>query len=243
MENKAHHGRAAKARLGPRPALPRDPGRSLSQSRVALLDRLESQAEPATLGALTTATGLHANTLREHLDALVDQGMVRRQRAEPRGRGRPAWLYERTDADPQSEASEYAGLAVTLAAAMHRGSGSPGEDAVAAGVEWGRKLARGGATRPGADEKSPRARVLDLLDDLGFVPEPDEEFATVRFTRCPLLQAADSYPDVVCGVHLGIVRGALAEFGATATGAVLLPFAEPGACLLELSPSADRETR
>jgi hypothetical protein len=49
-----------------------------------------------------------------------------------------------------------------------------------------------------------------------------------------LLEAAHQYPDVVCGVHLGLTQGALEEFGADPVGTELLPFAEPGACRLHL---------
>lgn len=215
----------------------------MSESRAALLERLRNQPEPTTLTALTSATCLHANTVREHLDALVRRGLVRRHRAAPHGRGRPAWLYETTDANPGSTSSEYAGLATTLAAAIHRGSSSPRADAVAAGTDWGHELAQDRGARPGTDSADAHRRVVDLLDDLGFAPEPDEARSTVRFTRCPLLEAAHRYPDVVCGVHLGIVRGALAEYGAASAGTDLLPFAEPGACLLRLTPSPEPAAR
>ena len=57
----------------------------------------------------------------------------------------------------------------------------------------------------------------------------------VRLTRCPLLEAAHKYPDVVCGVHLGLAQGALEEYGAASDGTDLVPFAEPGACRLRLA--------
>jgi predicted ArsR family transcriptional regulator len=60
----------------------------------------------------------------------------------------------------------------------------------------------------------------------------------VRLTRCPLLEAAHRTPEVVCGVHVGIVRGALVERGASPAGTALTPFAEPGACRLVLPAGA-----
>lgn len=243
VENKVSAVTASGPRLGPRPTLRRDPTQALSQSRAGLLDHLYNRPEPTTLAALTAAAGLHANTVREHLDALVRQGLARRFRAAPQGRGRPAWLYEATTAASTPGLSEYAGLATTLAAAIHRGSSTPWADAVAAGTEWGRELARHRGSRPGTDGGRARRRVLDLLEDLGFAPQTDQQGSTVRLTRCPLLEAAHRYTDVVCGVHLGIVRGALAEHGATSAGTELQPFAEPGACLLELPLSARPATR
>jgi predicted ArsR family transcriptional regulator len=89
--------------------------------------------------------------------------------------------------------------------------------------------------------------VVALLDELGFAPVPDDRHRVVRLTRCPLLATAQTYPDVVCGVHLGIVRGALAEHGADPADVDaqtdLVPFAEPGACRLELGAAPSRSRR
>lgn len=218
-------------RLGPRPG---SATRPLSPSRAALVERLREQPEPLTLASLVLVTGLHENTLREHLAALVRRGLVRRFRAEPSGRGRPAWLYELTAEEPAR--SEYAGLAAALAATIARTSDDPGRAAAAAGEEWGRELARDRGAVP-VSPAAARDQVLRLLDDLGFEPEttPDHP-AEVRLTRCPLLEAAHRHPEVVCGVHLGIVRGALEEYGADPAGSALEPFAEAGSCRLVVPP-------
>ncbi|HET7385708.1 MAG TPA: helix-turn-helix domain-containing protein [Nocardioidaceae bacterium] len=220
-------------RKGPRPAARRRTGPSLSAAREALLQRLREEPEAVTLAALSRTSGLHANTVREHLDALERGGLVRKHRSAPNGRGRPAWLYE-AQPSPAEPGGEYAGLAATLAAAIHRSSRRPWEDAVAAGTDWGRELAR---NRPAERRGGPAARreVVGLLDDLGFAPEPDARESRVMLTRCPLLDAANRYPDVVCGVHLGIVRGALEEYDGDAEPVELQPFSDVGACRLHLT--------
>jgi predicted ArsR family transcriptional regulator len=217
--------------LGPRkgtsvPAAPR-----LSGARAAVLDAVRAQPRPITLAALGSATGLHANTLREHLAGLEEHGLVRRERATPRGRGRPASLYVAADPDEQSE---YAGLVATLAAAIHHTSSNPRDAAVAAGRAWGRELARekGGPSAP--SRPAARRQVIELLSDLGFAPQTDDRNSLAMLTRCPLLGAARRDPDVVCGVHLGIVRGALDEYGGDPERTELFPFSDPGACRLEL---------
>lgn len=194
---------------------------------------LSRQPEPLAQAAIVEATGLHANTVREHLDGLRRQGLVRRIRAEPAGRGRPAWLYEATD--NEAAGSEYAGLAAALAAAIARTSDTPAQTAAAAGEEWGHDLARDRGAVPVRPEVA-RRHVVHLLGELGFEPEDGESSARVRLTRCPLLEAAHRYPEVVCAVHLGIVRGALEEYGADPAGSELVPFAEPGACRLVVPP-------
>lgn len=234
MENNRAAERARRrGGLGPAPAA-RGSRRRLSASRLALLETLRAQARPTTLGALSSAAGLHQNTVREHLDALVEDGLATRFASEPSGRGRPAWLYEATDADPEAR-SEYAGLASALAETIHHRSPTPVDDALAAGRSWGRDLARQRGAEPQKSASAARREVVELLDDLGFAPETDARAGSVRLTRCPLLEAAHKYTDVVCGVHRGLAEGALEEYGAPSDGVRLLPFAEPGACRLHLA--------
>jgi len=217
---------------GPLPGAGRSP-KPLSKSRSALLEILRAQTEPATLAALVATSTLHANTVREHMDALVRADLARRRPELPAGRGRPAWLYEATSKDPVAS-TEYAGLAAALAAAIHRNSASPADDAVTAGRDWGHGLARERDARPASSGIAARREVVSLLDEVGFAPQADARSSVVRLTRCPLLEAAHKYPDVVCGVHLGLVQGALEAYGADPTDTELLPFAEPGACRLHL---------
>jgi predicted ArsR family transcriptional regulator len=134
---------------------------------------------------------------------------------------------------------DYAGLATALAGQIASTSADPQVDALAAGETWGRTLTEGISP---AGPTHARRRVIELLDNLGFDPISDAHDTTVRLRRCPLLDAARAHPGVVCSVHLGIVRGALRELGADPHRATLLPFAEPGACLLNLpapTPFAD----
>lgn len=219
---------------GPRPAAPVREARGLSPARAAVLGVLRDAGTAATVSELERETTLHANTLREHLDALVARGYARRVRATPSGRGRPAWLYEPVEPGSAAGGTEYAGLAATLAAHLHRTSDTPQEDAVAAGRDWGHDLARRAGDPDGSGEVAARRKVVAILDEVGFAPETDDRATTARLTRCPLLDTARAYPDVVCGVHLGIVRGALEEYGADSDRTDLRPFSEPGACRLDL---------
>jgi len=176
-------------------------------------------------------TGLHANTVREHLDALVRRGLVRRLSGRPRGRGRPAHLYEHLD----DGHGEYARLAVALTDALTLSSSDPTVHAATVGKEWGRELARERRVRAASAEEA-RREVVGLLDDLGFAPQPGSDDAEVLLTRCPLLEAAHRSPGVVCGIHLGIIRGVLEELGADPEGSALEPFAAPGHCRLVVPP-------
>ena len=204
-----------------------------------MLSALEADP-PVTLAELADTTGLPVNTVREHLDGLLTAGLVRREAAPARGRGRPAWLYHPVPR-MAGAVTEYSGLASALASAIRRTSADPHADAVTAGEEWGRDLA-GAKGLPPADEDRAgrRRRSTEIFQDMGFEPRTDDQHVEVRLTRCPLLEAALKHPDVVCGVHLGIARGALDTYGLDPAGAELQPFAEPGACLLLLDSGALR---
>ncbi|MFI7680479.1 helix-turn-helix transcriptional regulator [Actinophytocola sp. NPDC049390] len=200
----------------------------LPAGQAKLLAALDSQAAPVTLAELAEASGLHPNTLRSHLDPLLDSGAVVRTREPASGRGRPAHRYAASGARP-GQVAEVTGLAIALAEAVTRASASPAEEARRAGRGWGRRLAQEPGQSPG---------VRDVLERMGFSPQPDHADASVfRLTRCPLLAAARTAPEVVCGVHRGLVEGLLHRTGAD-TGVELEPFAEVGACRLRVEDPA-----
>ncbi|MEN8652563.1 helix-turn-helix domain-containing protein [Streptomyces sp. 21So2-11] len=202
---------------------------ALSRQRRTVLQHLRGRPRPVTATALTDLCGLHVNTVREHLDALVDAGLAVRERAPAAGRGRPAWLYRAVP--PQASAArDYAGLAAVLAGQIARFSTDPQRDALAAGQEWGRALVAG--QEPATSAREARGRMLALLGDIGFAPESDDEGLGARLPQCPFIEVAREYPGVICGVHAGLVTAATAALGGEAERVALHPFAEPGACLL-----------
>lgn len=207
---------------------------ALSGQRLRVLDYVRAHS-PVRVTEVAGALGLHANTVREHLDAVVTLGLVERATARTAGRGRPATLYRVSAADPAVAVRDYAGLATALAGQLARTSVQPERDARAAGVEWGRELLDD-RSHAGRDA---RQTVLEALARLGFAPDDDPGTSGARrgvaLRRCPLLDAARRYPTIVCQVHLGIVEGMLQRLGVTDTpGLDLIPFAEPGACRLFL---------
>lgn len=220
--------------MGPAPARYDGANAPLSSQRAQVLEHLQLGAAATTVEGLATRLGLHPNTARKHLEALVERGLASRSVVPAVGRGRPAWSYAAASARPEPDrrVRDYAGLATALAGHIARTSPDPEADALAAGEEWGRALAQGRA--PGTPAHA-RRQVLALLEELGFDPEADGRATTARLRRCPLLDAARAQPGVVCPVHLGIVRGALEELGGDPAPARLLPFAEPGACRLHLA--------
>ncbi len=63
-----------------------------SYSRVEILALIQARPE-RTIAELTDATGLHANTVREHLQRLIEAGHVIQSTEHRITRGRPRTLY------------------------------------------------------------------------------------------------------------------------------------------------------
>lgn len=235
--------------LGPAPSAVTGAPVGLSRARAGVLALLDESGSAMSVTDVASSTGLHPNTAREHLDGLVDVGLAARLRAEPVGRGRPAWLF-RAVSHGRTPGAEYAGLATALVEQLARSSGDPRGDALDAGRRWGAELARRvrpshrpSTARepddPAADEATAadRRTVVRVLTDLRFDPHPNPDATEIRLRSCPILDAARAHPEIVCGVHLGIVGGALHASGAGPGQRVnLVPFAEPGACLLTVRP-------
>ncbi|MET9887439.1 helix-turn-helix domain-containing protein [Streptomyces sp. NPDC006430] len=219
----------------------------VSRQRHAVLQHLRSQPRPVTAAALAQECGLHVNTVREHLDALVESGLAVRERGEAAGRGRPAWRYL-SRPPQQSAVREYAGLAAVLAGQIAKSSADPQAEAVAAGEEWGRALVAG--QEPSRNSAQARGRILALLGEIGFAPEPEDAAEAegegrnqgetrVRLPHCPFIEVAREHPGVICNVHAGLVRAGYSALGGVPDGVSLHPFAEPGACRLSFTTGAE----
>jgi len=204
----------------------------LPAHRARVLEYVQAQTEPVRVEVLAQAFSQHPNTVREHLDALVADGLILRERVAGPGRGRPAWGYRANPqrSEPDSRVREYGALAGALAAHIATSSHDPAGSGRSAGLQWGRALV---GDREGAG--APREYLEDLLTSLDFSPRTDGE--DMVLTTCPLLDVALRYPDVVCAVHEGMVAGVLGQLGAS-DQARLLPFAEDDGCRLCLGGSS-----
>ena len=217
---------------------------------LQVIARRPASAAP-TVSDLVAAVGGHPNTTRHHLRVLVEAGLVTEEHRPPAGgRGRPAARYAVTPAGRGaagpavggSVALEYVALAAAFADRLAARDGDPGADSRAIGRSWGTGLAARHAADEGGVDERPVGRVVGLLDRLGFSPEvePMREPGSgplVLLRTCPLLDAAQRHPEVVCQVHLGLVAGALEADDHSAEGLGLRPFARPGACELALPPT------
>jgi predicted ArsR family transcriptional regulator len=194
---------------------------------------LRGAAEPLCVSAISTATRLSANAVRFHLDNLIDVGAVRGVRdPDHSGAGRPAVLYSAMPSEAVDPAAAYRVLAGLLARELTR-SGGP-KASTDAGRVWARRIV---PDRVG-DAADPLAVVVSLFEDTGFNPTIGADGSTVELHRCPFRELAIEQPEVVCGVHLGLLTGVLEEIGAP-TKVRLVPVLDgSGPCLVLLSKTS-----
>jgi predicted ArsR family transcriptional regulator len=205
------------------------------RSRVwAVLQRF---GRPVTVGEMAQQIGLHSNTARFHLDALVEAGVADRANENRDRPGRPRALYiARADA-PSDGRRSYRLLAEILTSSLAAQLPQPAKAAVKAGAAWGKYLADKPAPFQRINAAVATEQLVSVLDDIGFAPEAvtTTRKRRVLLHRCPFLEVAESHQDVICSIHLGLMRGLLAELGAPIQADRLDPFVEPSLCVVHLS--------
>lgn len=199
-------------------------------TRSRLLAVLRDSGGPMEIRELADAVGLHPNSVREQLARLADAGYVGTEAAPPSGRGRPRLRYvARPEGDEQAP---YRALAGVLAEELTR-MADPATRATEAGERWGRALIGPGGIV--TDEDAAVGRLVGLLADAGFEPEsPDPPGGPIRLRRCPFEPLTRAHLGVVCGIHLGLMRGTLREMGAPLDAVAVEPFVQPDLCLAHL---------
>lgn len=207
-------------------------------TRRDLLRFLDRADRPQDVRAMAAEVDLHPNTVRDHLDMLHRAGLVTRTNENRDKPGRPRVLFEAADRGTRSPGSEgYRFLAEVLAGYMHAHLDNPAAAAEEAGRAWGRYI----VTKPEPfdlpDSDQVLNQIVTALAEMGFAPEEegeDDRFV-IRLHDCPFRDVARSRTDVVCSVHLGMLRGMTEELGESMRVDDLVPFVAPSVCVASLS--------
>ncbi|MEV0674134.1 helix-turn-helix domain-containing protein [Mycobacterium sp. NPDC050441] len=199
--------------------------------RRDVLTVLRDADAPMSIAAIAEQLDVHANTVRFHLDALLEQEQIRRV-AEARDKpGRPPQLFAAVGGMDPGGPRDYRLLAEALAESV-AAEAAPGAGTSAAGRRMGARLA---VARSEVSDRTPVEKLVDLLDDLGFAPEPDAVGNEIALRHCPFLEIARVRPEVICPVHLGLMQGAMTAWEAPVTVDGLRPFVESDRCVAQLS--------
>jgi predicted ArsR family transcriptional regulator len=181
------------------------------ETRFSMYQELASSTLPLGAHELAERLGLHANTVRLHLERLREAGLVEVEPVHRGTVGRPQHAYSLAPGapglgfDPPSY-TLLAGLLATLAERV----GADADDAAAAGRVWG--VEAGKRTR----SKSCVKALFSEMDRLGFDPEAEPlpgGAVDIAFLHCPFRELAEAYPELVCNLHRGITEGVLDAVG------------------------------
>ena len=205
-------------------------------SRARILAEL-ADSGPLAARELADRVGLHVNTVRVHVNALAEAGLVEAETLPPQGRGRPRVAYRATAAAGDVGSRRYRLLAEILTALVARFGPEASAQLEEIGEAWGRYLVEAPPPYAELSDREAVERLLALLAEIGFEPglEQGTRGRRILMRPCPFLELARTHQEVICPIHLGLMRGALAELGAKTRATKLKPFVRPDLCVARLA--------
>ena len=232
-----------------------------SPVRRQIVEMLTPGAGPSAASALEMTAaqiaerlGQHVTTARFHLDQLVAGALL--ESAFRRGRvGRPRKVYRlrhgsvREVTGSAGASSAHAALAELLAESFGETEDGRQVTPEEAGRRWVLRRADQLAVHPDDDAPARTAgawlgkigATVDLLERWGYTPEltltDGGAAAELTLVDCPFLALAKEHPDVVCGVHRGLLYGAMEALGEAGAEVGLTPLVTPTTCTATLRRS------
>jgi predicted ArsR family transcriptional regulator len=174
-------------------------------TRYAIYLELARAPKPLATAEIADSLALHPNTVRPHLERMRDVGLLEVIADAQGAVGRPQHRYSLAPDAPSLgfEPPAFPVLARMLLR-LAATAGLPASDAVEAGRDQGATSA-GHPDRVGTCAEALTAE----LSALGFDPADvtDDTGTTIAFTRCPFRELAEANPELVCGLHRGLVEG------------------------------------
>jgi len=221
-------------------------GTPLGRSRADVLDMLRAADGPLGVREVAQRMGLHPNTARFHLEALVEAGLAVRETEDRQTPGRPRIGYRAAPDGPRGR-RRYQLLAEMLTSMIAGTMPDPGIAAEEAGRQWGAYLAEQPPPYQQPSAAEAVSRLAAIMEGLGFAPQAeaddDGRQFLLRLRQCPFREVAERHRDVICSLHLGLMRGALDRMRAPVTADRLDPFVEPSLCIAWLTASEGASAR
>lgn len=211
----------------------------LPATHLRVLDELAilaSEGTPGTVAALHERLGGHRNSVRAHLHALIDAGLVDRVVMERGTPGRPAHAHALTErGELAREVPRLPSPAITddLFRAITRHLATlPTSQAHARDIGriWAGQLL---VDRPPAVDAM--SEVIDVLGTSGFSPRRDADPSVVRLHGCPVYDTAREHPEIVCTMHEGMIQETFDRSEAAGRRVQLVPFAQPDFCVVKVT--------
>jgi predicted ArsR family transcriptional regulator len=119
----------------------------------------------------------------------------------------------------------------------------PGTAVEAAGREWGGYVTEQAAPYQKLSAEKTIGKMTAVMEELGFSPQAEAGDGDGQYRlclrQCPFHEVAQHHQDVICSLHLGLMRGALDPMRAPLIADRLDPFVEPSLCVARLKERQD----
>jgi predicted ArsR family transcriptional regulator len=196
--------------------------------RRELYQLVADSGEPVSREDAASAVGIGRTLAAYHLDKLADAELLAITYQRPDGRsgpgaGRPAKLYGLAEREfaVSVPPRDYLLLAAILVAAIEQDT----DGSVRAVVAHAAREAGSEAARQADGD------LVAALRDCGYLPRTDDD-GDISLRNCPFHAIARDHLDVVCGLNLELINGAIAGSSSNDARAALNP--RPGHCCVEL---------
>ncbi len=200
-----------------------------SSKKQRILNLLRSTKDALNVEEIAASTMLSTSATRNYLELLVESNKVSKTFQDRCVVGRPKVLYRAiiSDSTPTFEAS-YQFLASIFVNYFSSALENGGEKAEIIGQEWGAFL----VTKPLPFQSFNYSQSLELLrktfEEMGFSPQIQSN--EMSLLNCPFQDIAINNPEIICRLHLGMIKGALKAMGDTVQVSDLIPFTKDGIC-------------
>lgn len=210
--------------------------------RDLILQMLRDSGRPRSIAEIADEMAVHPNTIRFHLDALVRAQRVEQLIGDTAGPGRPPVLFRASRRMDPAGPTNYRLVADILSNHFASSTDDPAAAAAELGRSWGPSLVEQRPRRALSKTQSV-VQLVDVLDDLGFKPEPSSgrRATAIRLRHCPFHDLVDTHGEMICALHLGLMQGALTEMRGPVTVDRLDPLVEPDLCVAHLAPTSRGE--
>lgn len=227
-----------------------------SQVRRRIVDYVRDAPGRLAAADLAAHLDLHVTTVRFHLDQLEQAGVLTSQRERRESVGRPRKVYVVTEGSVPVNEAAYVVLTEVLAEAIPGDRSERSRASILAGEAWAQRHVTERDVAAVVDDRNgsggrdalPVREVVDVLARWGYRRETVTVESSgpgqhrMSLASCPMREAAQAHPEVVCAAHLGLIRGTLRRLGLRDVGVTVRPMVTPDLCVVDLvaGRTADR---
>lgn len=192
-------------------------GHGLGPTRARVLRYLLAQHALKSVVDIADALALHPNTIRFHLDALIELGYVHEEQEKPQGQGRPRGLYRATADAPEVDTSHLRDLTQVLLRHIVGEADHPKKVVEEIGHSWGREVAHASDEDlrhlEDAQPGDALEEIISHTQSMGFEATKTSD-ETIAFASCPYRSIGQPMLSNICAIHFGLLRGYLDEANA-----------------------------